>query len=98
MAECYSGANFEAIAIDKEAHGMAARLQETNRFEAVGKSGQRYIIIESTQQISLDATKDGRTLWADDSIFLRAVNFGPVGQISDSEFVVFLSGETLKRV
>jgi hypothetical protein len=77
---------------------MATRLQETNRFEAVGKSGQRYRISESTQQISLDATKDGRTLWADDSRFLRAVNFGPVGQISDSEFVVFLSGERLKRV
>ena len=77
---------------------MASRLQETNRFEAVGNSGQRYIIIESTQQISLDATKDGRTLWADGSRFLRAVNFGPVGQISDSEFVVFISGERLKRI
>ena len=77
---------------------MASRLQETNRFEVVGNSGQRYIIIESTQQISLDATKDGRTLWADGSRFLRAVNFGPVGQISDSEFVVFISGERLKRI
>ena len=77
---------------------MATRLQETDRFEAVGKTGRRYIIVESTQQISLDATKDGRTLWADESRFLRAVNFGPVGQISDSEFVVFLSGERLKRV
>jgi hypothetical protein len=88
---------FEVIASDEEAYGMT-RLQETNRYEAVGQSGQRYTIIESTQQTSLDATKDGRTLWADDSRFLRAVNFGPVGQISDSEFVVFLSGERLKRV
>ena len=77
---------------------MATRLQETDRFEAVGNTGQRYIIVESTQQISLDATKDGKTRWADDSRFLRAVNFGPVGQISDSEFVVFLSGERLRRV
>lgn len=77
---------------------MVTRLQETNRFEAIGISGQRYIIVESTQQISLDATKDGMTRWADDSRFLRAVNFGPVGQISDSEFVVLLSGERLKRV
>ena len=77
---------------------MATRLQETNRFEAVGKSGQRYVIIESTQQISLDATHEGKTLWADGSRFLRAVNFGPVGQISDSEFQIFLSGERLTRV
>lgn len=77
---------------------MATRLQETNRFEAVGKSGQRYVIIESTQQISLDATHEGKTLWANDSIFLRALNFGPVSQISDSEFLVFLSGERLRRV
>ena len=76
---------------------MAARLQETNRFEAVGKSGQRYTIIESTQQVSFGAT-DENTLWADDSIFFRAVNFGPVSQVSDSEFVIFLSGERLKRV
>lgn len=74
---------------------MATRLQETDRFEAVGLSGQRYIIVESTQQISLD---DGTTRWADGSRFLRAVNFGPVGQISDSEFQIFLSGERLKRV
>ncbi len=77
---------------------MATRLLETNRFEAVGNSGQRYIIIESTQQISLEASDDGKTHWADGSIFLRAVNFGPVSQISDSEFQIFLSGETLTRV
>lgn len=77
---------------------MATRLKETNRFEAVGKTGQRYVIIESTQQISLDSTDDGKTRWADDTRFLRALNFGPVSQISEAEFQIFLSGEKLTRV
>lgn len=77
---------------------MVTRLKETNRFEATGKSGRRYIIIESTLQTSLGALDDGNTLWTDDSRFLRAVNFGPVSQISDSEFQISLSGERLTRV
>ena len=77
---------------------MAIRLQETNRFEAVGKNGLRYTIVESTQQTSLDIANDGETLWANGARFLRALNYGPVSQLSDSEYQIFLSGEKLKRV
>lgn len=77
---------------------MATRLQETNRFEAVGKNGLRYTIVESTQQTSLDIANDGEPLWASGARFLRALNFGPVSQLSDSEYQIFLSGEKLKRV
>lgn len=76
---------------------MATRVQETNRFEAVDKSGRRYTIIESASQTSLDAMH-GATQWVNQSTYLRALDFGPVSQISDSEFEIFLTGEKLKRV
>ncbi|VVO31304.1 hypothetical protein [Pseudomonas fluorescens] len=77
---------------------MATRLQETNRFEAVGKSGQKYTIIESTSQTAQDAMNGGDRGWTNGSTYLRALHFGPVSQISDSEFLIFLSGEKVKRL
>ena len=74
---------------------MTTIIQETRRFEAVDKQGRLYTIVESTQQASADA---GVTAGENGSIFFRALNFGPVSQISDSEFQIFLSGVKVKRL
>lgn len=77
---------------------MATRLQETNRFEAQGRSGRKYTIIESTSQTSRDSMTDGESQWTNGSSYLRALGFGPVSQISDSEFLIFLNGEKVKKL
>ncbi|WP_248798512.1 hypothetical protein [Pseudomonas sp. MWU13-2105] len=74
---------------------MTTRIQETSRFEAIDKHGRHYTIIESTQQTAAGA---GVTAGETGSVFFRALNFGPVSQISDSEFQIFLSGVKVKRV
>lgn len=76
---------------------MATRIQEISRFEATNKSGQHYTIIESASQTALGATH-GATHWVNRSTYFRAQGFGPVSQISESEFEIFLNGEKLKRV
>lgn len=77
---------------------MATRLQETNRFEAVGRSGRKYTIIESTSQTSRDSMTDSESRWTNGSSYLRALDFGPVIQISDSVFLIFLNGEKVKKL
>ncbi|VVO30992.1 hypothetical protein [Pseudomonas fluorescens] len=77
---------------------MVTRLQETNRFEAVGRSGHTYTIIESTSQTALDAMNGGDSGWTNGSIYLRALYFGPVSQINESEFLIFLNGEKVKKL
>lgn len=74
---------------------MTTRIKEIRRFEAVDKQGWLYTIIESTQQAAADA---GLAAGENDAIFFRALNFGPVSQISDSEFQIFLSGVKVKRL
>lgn len=76
---------------------MATRIQEIDCFEAVDKSGGRYTITESVSQTSLDAMH-GMTQWINQSTYFRALGFGPVGQISDSEFEIFLAGVKVVRV
>ncbi|WP_248802491.1 hypothetical protein [Pseudomonas sp. MWU13-2100] len=73
---------------------MTTRIQEVRRFEAVDKQGRLYTIIESAQQAVDARLASGEN----DAIFFRALNFGPVSQISDSEFQIFLSGVKLKRL
>lgn len=77
---------------------MASRLQETDRFEAIGKSGRQYTIVESTSQSSRDAMIGDDSKWVSGSSYFRAIDFGPVSQISDSEFIIFLTGEKVKRL
>ena len=76
---------------------VATRVQEIDCFEAVDKSGCRYTITESASQTSLDAM-NGMTQWVSQSTYFRALGFGPVGQISDSEFEIFLAGVKVVRV
>jgi hypothetical protein len=80
-----------------EFYEMASRLQETDRFEAIGKSGRQYTIVESTSQSSRDAMIGDESKWVNGSSYLRAIDFGPVSQISDSEFIIFLTGEKVRE-
>lgn len=77
---------------------MASRLQETDRFEAIGRSGRQYTIVKSTSQSSRDSFIGDESKWVNGSSYLRAIDFGPVIQISDSEFIIFLTGEKVKRL
>lgn len=76
---------------------MTTRVQDINRLEAVDRLGQRYTIIESTTQMSV-SIMPGTTIWMTQNTCYRALDHGPVNKINESEFVVFLTGEKLKRV
>lgn len=76
---------------------MDSRVQEISRFEAIDKNGKRYTIIESARQSPMSAM-GGETQWVNQSTYFRALGYGPAGQISDSEFEIFLARERVKRV
>jgi len=67
---------------------MASRLQETDRFEAIGKSGRQYTIVESTSQSSRDAMIGDESKWVNGASYLRAIDLGPVSQHRNSEFII----------
>ncbi|QAY93662.1 hypothetical protein [Pseudomonas sp. ACM7] len=76
---------------------MTTRVQEINRIQAVNRYGKEYTIIESATQMAVSIMRD-TTIWVNKEIYFRAENHGPVSKINELEFVVFLTGEKLKRI
>lgn len=77
---------------------MKRRIYESDRIATTNQRGDTVIVIEETLQSGFTRLNPPSTTWKDGPRSYRTVNGEPVNWISDSEFELVLTGETLNRV
>ncbi|MBU0723423.1 MAG: hypothetical protein KJ904_12345 [Alphaproteobacteria bacterium] len=72
--------------------------REIDRFYAVSKDGESYLVVEHEKIIEFNALGSPRTQYFGGSRRLALVDGSPVNQISNTEFEILDSGERIQKI